>query len=130
MELIKDLAILVGRICIGSLFIWAAFEKIIHWHGTVAYAEKKKIPHASLALPLAVVIQVLGGLALFLGYYTRIGALVLILFIIPAAILFHNFWNVEGEERVIEKTFFMKDVAVFGSLLLLLVLGGGHFSIN
>lgn len=130
MDIIKDLALLVGRICIGALFIWAAFEKLIHWSATVAHVKQREVPYASLALPLAIAIQIFGGLSLFLGYQIRIGALILILFIIPATIRFHDFWNLEGTERTIEKTQFMKDVAIFGSLLYILVFGGGNFSMH
>lgn len=130
MEVIKDLAILVARICISSVFIWAAFEKLINWSGTVDYVKQKNIPYAALALPLAIAIQIFGGLSLLLGYQIRIGALILILFIVPAAIRFHDFWNLEGSVRTLEKTLFMKDVAIFGSLIMILVMGGGRFCLN
>lgn len=130
MDLIKDLAILIARICISSLFIWAAFEKLVHWGKTVEYVKQKNIPYATLALPLAIAIQVLGGLSLLLGYQVRIGALILILFIIPAAIRFHDFWNLEGSVRLMEKASFMKDVALFAGLIMILVIGGGRFCLN
>jgi putative oxidoreductase len=130
MEFVKDIILLIGRICISSLFIWAAFEKLIHWSTTLEYIKQKKIPYAAFALPLAVMIQVIGGLSIFFGYHIRLGALLLTLFIIPAAIRFHDFWNLMGIERVTEKTLFMKDVAVFGSLLLILAWGGGRFCMN
>ena len=130
MEILKDLALLVARICISSLFIWAAIEKMIHWRDTVVSIEKRELPYASLGLPLVLAIQILGGLSILLGYHVQVGALILILYIIPAAILFHNFWKYEETERLTEKIYFMKDVAIFGSLLLLLVFGGGRFGMN
>ncbi|MBS0605124.1 MAG: DoxX family protein [Verrucomicrobia bacterium] len=127
MDFLKDLALLIGRICISALFVWAAMEKLINWKGTVEYMKKKRLPLTSLALSLAVLIQIVGGLSICLGYQIRFGALLLILFIVPAALRFHDFWNLEGAQRITEKTLFMKDVAVFGSLLLILVWGGGRF---
>jgi putative oxidoreductase len=129
-EILKDLALLFGRVCVGSVFIWAAFEKLLHWHGTVDYAKRKNLPYVSLLLPAAVALQILGGLSLFLGYYARLGSLALILFIIPAAFRFHDFWNVQGEERVAEKIYFMKDIAILGGLILLLITGAGRFSMT
>jgi putative oxidoreductase len=128
MSVLSDFLILVGRICISALFLWAGSAKILHWKGTLEYMQSKKIKKPSLLLPLAIIIQMLGGLSLLLGYYTRIGALLLILFIIPSAINMHDFWNVPKENRTVERTLFMKDVAIFGSLLLLLVTGSGRFS--
>jgi|SRR5579872_3321418 len=130
MEELKNVLILVARICIGSLFLWAAWEKITHWSGTVLYMRERNLPQVSLFLPAVIVVQVLGGLGIIAGYQTRVAAVVLILFLLPAMVIFHNFWNFSGKERNIEKTLFMKDVAVLGGLLLLVVCGGGTISVN
>jgi putative oxidoreductase len=129
-EFFKDLAILIGRICISASFLWAALEKLFHWKGAAEYMRMKRVPYIWIALPSAIIMQIIGGLSLLLGIYTRVGAVILILFIVPAAIQAHSFWRVEGHERMNEKSFFMKDVAIFGALLLLLVLGSGRFAFS
>jgi putative oxidoreductase len=130
MAFFHDLLILVARICISSLFLWAGMAKVFHWSGTVEYMESKKLPRISLLLPAAILMQILGGLSLLLGYYIHIGVIILILFMVPAAIKMHDFWNLSDPERTLEKTFFMKDVAVLGALLLLFATGAGRFSIS
>jgi putative oxidoreductase len=128
MAVFDNLLILVARIFISSLFLWAGATKVIHWKGSAEYMQLKKLPTS--LLPAVILMQIIGGLSVLLGFETRIGALLLIVFVIPAAIKMHDFWNLQGEERTTQKTMFMKDVAVFGGLLLLLVTGAGSFAFN
>ncbi len=126
----ENLLILASRICISALFLWAGMSKLIHWKGTIDYMKTKNMPQIALFLPAAILMQLLGGVSLLLGYHTRIGALLLIVFLIPSSIKMHDFWNCSGPERTIEKTMFMKDVAIFGALLLLFATGAGSFAFD
>lgn len=128
MTAFENLLILVARILISSLFLWAGIAKLIHWKGSVDYMKSKNMP--SSLLPAAVLLQVLGGLSVLLGFEARIGTLLLIVFIIPAAIKMHDFWNLQDPDRTTQKTMFMKDAAVLGGLLLLLVTGAGRFAFH
>jgi putative oxidoreductase len=129
MTVFENLLILVARILISSLFLWAGSAKLIHWKGSAEYMKSKNMPTS--LLPAAVLLQILGGLSILLGYEARIGTLLLIVFIIPAAIKMHDFWNIQDPmERTTQKTMFMKDVAVLGGLLVLLATGAGRFAFN
>jgi putative oxidoreductase len=128
MDLMKSILILISRLCFSSVFLWAGAAMLFHWKDSVDSMKAKNMP--SVLLPAAVVMQLLGGLSLLLGYQARIGAVILIVFIIPTAIKLHNFWSVADTERNIEKTLFMKDVAILGGLLLILAFGAGHFSFD
>jgi putative oxidoreductase len=128
MAVFNDLLILVARILISSLFLWAGAAKVVHWKGSAEYMQSKKMPTS--LLPAAILLQLVGGLSVLLGFEARVGALLLIVFVIPAAIKMHDFWNLQGDERTTQKTMFMKDVAVLGGLLLLLVTGAGRFAFN
>lgn len=130
MEFLKNLLLLIGRIGISSLFIWAGFAKIRQWRGTVEYMKSRKIPWIGFSLPVAILVQIVGGLAVLLGYEIHFATILLIIFTIPAAVIFHDFWHFEDEMRTIEKTFFMKDMAIIGGLFLLLVSGTGAFAIQ
>jgi len=130
MDLLQNLIILISRMCICSLYLWAAWAKILDWKGTILYMRSKQFPLISLMLPIAIVMQIAGGGALFLGFYCRLGALILIAFTLPAMIKMHNFWRVDGDMRLIEKTFFMKDIAIIGGLLAILASGPGFFSVD
>jgi len=126
----QSLAALLGRICIGILFFWAGWTKIMDIEGTMSYMVSKQMPMVEFFLPAAIAMQNLGALSLIMGFLTRWGAALLIIFIVPASILFHNFWNLEGAVQLTEKIMFMKDVGVLGGLLLILAFGPGKYSID
>jgi putative oxidoreductase len=130
MNTFQSLAALLGRICIGLLFLWAGVAKLQGLEGTMAYMASKHMPFISFFLPAAIAIQVLGALSLITGYYARWGAAMLIIFIIPASIIFHDFWNLEGSERLTEMIMFMKDVGVLGGLLGIVAFGPGKYALN
>ncbi len=126
MELLKDLFVLLGRVCIGGMFLWAAYEKIKNWNATKAYMKKMDIPQLEFVLPIAIGVKVLGALMVLLGWHAHIGAFFLLLVAIPSAIKLHGFWTQDGGERQINQALFMRDLGVIGGLLLLLALGAGH----
>lgn len=128
MAVFNDLLILVARIFISSLFLWAGAAKAIHWKGSAEYMHTKKVPTSML--PAAILLQIIGGLSVLLGFEARVGALLLIVFVIPAAIKMHDFWNLQDPDRTTQKIMFMKDMAVLGGLLLLLATGAGSFAFH
>lgn len=130
MDFLLNVGILVSRICLCSLYLWAGWSKIWDWKVTVAYMQSKKIPYISVLLPLSIFCQLFGGMSVLLGWYARWGSLLLILFTIPATLAMHSFWKEIGPMRLVEKTFFMKDIAILGGLLLLTILGSGSFSLD
>ncbi len=130
MDFLQNFLVLLSRICICSIYLWAGWAKIADWKGTIAYMKSKNFPWISLMLPAAIIFQIAGGLSLLLGIYCRLGALLLIIFTIPAMIKMHNFWQVDDTMRTIEKTLFMKDIAIVGGLLAIFILGPGIFSLD
>jgi putative oxidoreductase len=126
-----SLALLFGRILLSIIFIAAALSKIFDWETTTKYVHMKKNRQFVIAvLPYVTALQLIGGLSLFFGFYTRAGALLLICFIVPASILFHNFWDEEGTERQIDAAMFLKNMAILGGLILLLAAGPGKVSLD
>ena len=131
MEFLQDLFSLVGRVLISCMFLWAAYEKITHWNASGDYLRKKKIPHVTYVLPIAATLQVVGGLFVLLGLMPRLGAFFLLVYMIPHTYMLHDFWKMnDGEGKLIEKLFFMKDLAIIGGLLVILSVGGGSFAIS
>jgi putative oxidoreductase len=128
MEAFLNLLILVARIFISSFFLWAGMTKVMHWKSTVAYMQTKKI--SSSLVPALMLLQLIGGISLLLGFEARIGALLLIAFVIPAAWKLHDFWNAAEADKVSQKSLFMKDIAILGGLLLILATGAGRFALN
>ena len=109
---------LTGRVLMSFIFIMAGISKIGAYAGTQGYMESMGIP--GILLPLVILLEVGGGLALLLGWQTRIAALLLAGFSVVSAIIFHaNFAD------QMQSILFMKNVAMAGGLLFL-VAGTTH----
>jgi len=115
--------VLLARLFLAHIFLLAGFGKITGYAGTQGYMESMGVPGA--LLPLVIVLEIGGGLALIVGLFTRWAALALALFCVAAAVIFHR--NFADQMQMIQ---FMKNFAMAGGLLLLYVHGGGAFSID
>lgn len=124
------LVALVGRILLSLIFLLSGVSKIMDWHGTMQFMASKGMPLVPFFLAGAVFIEIFGSLAVLLGYKARLGAFLLAIFIIPAAVIFHDFWNVQGAQHLTEKLMFMKDMAILGGLLQVLAFGPGSLSLD
>ena len=107
---------LVGRILLAHIFILSGLGKISGYAGTAAYMESMGVPGA--LLPVVIAAELLGGLALVVGYQTRWAALGLAVFSILSALIFHN--NVADQAQMIN---FMKNLSIAGGLLVLAQIG-------
>src|SRR4051812_45198228 len=85
-----------GRILLSAIFLLSGFLKIAHWSDTANMMAAHGMPAVPLLLGLAMLTEILGGLGLLLGCQTRLTAFVLFLYLIPATLIFHNFWAVSG----------------------------------
>ena len=109
---------LIGRVLMSAIFIMAGINKINGYAGTQGYMESVGVPGA--LLPLVILLEVGGGLAILLGWQTRIAAFLLAGFSVLSALVFHaNF----GDQ--IQSILFMKNLAMAGGLLFL-VAGDVH----
>ena len=90
MKTISGSYFLAGRILIGAIFLISGLNKIMQPAATRAYMEQAGLPMARVLLFLTILMEVGGGLSLLLGAYTRWGALLLLLFMIPTTLVFHS----------------------------------------
>ncbi len=121
---------LVGRVLMAILFLPAGVGKIFGFAGTVAYISSAGLPLATIAAIGAIVIEVLGGIALVLGIYTRISAIFLALFTLVASMVFHAFWSAPVEQAFVTQLLFTKNIAVIGGLLTIAAFGAGKYSLD
>ena len=121
---------LVGRLLLALLFIPAGFSKIGGFAGTVGYITSAGLPAPTLAAIVAIVVEVLGGLALAFGVGTRVAALALALFTAVAAFGFHAFWAVPADQQFMQQLLFYKNIAITGGLLVLAAFGAGAWSVD
>lgn len=114
---------LFGRILLGLLFLISGFGKITGYAATVGYMASKGVPGA--LLPLVIVTELLGALAIASGWKTRLVASLLAGYSVLAALLFHmNFAN------PVEAVMFLKNLSIAGGFLLLVVHGAGGYSLD
>ncbi len=120
----------VSRLLLVALFLPAGLAKISGFSGTVGYISSVGLPLASFAAAAALVIEVVGSLALLAGYGTRIAAVVLAVFTLVASVFFHAYWSVPAEQTFVTQLLFFKNVAVVGGLLALAAHGAGAWSLD
>lgn len=120
----------IGRVLLSLIFVASGVQKLLDWPGTVAYAEQHGLPAVQLMLVGAVIVEIGAGLSVLLGFYARVGALLLFLFLIPTTLVFHNFWRYEDMERMNQMQHFMKNVTIMGGLLIVVGFGSGGCSVD
>ena len=125
MEGWKALASLIGRILLALIFLKSGIGKIGDFTGTAQHMANHGMPIASFFLVGAIFFELVGSITVIFGYFTRVGALLLIIFLIPTTLIFHNIW-VDPKMMV----HFMKNLSMLGGLFILLTAGGGRFSLD
>lgn len=123
MKPLMDLFELGGRVFIALIFVVAGWSKITGYAGTQAYMESVGVP--GMMLPVVIALELGGGLLIITGFQTRIVAFLLSGFCLVSAALFHN--NFADQMQSI---LFMKNVAMAGGFLFLVVHGAGVFSLD
>ena len=109
----------LGRLAIVALFLPAGLAKLTGFAGTVGYIQSVGLPAPAAAAVLAVIVEIVGGVALLVGYQTRITAVVLAIFTFFASVFFHAYWSAPADAAFITQLLFFKNIAVIGGLLVL-----------
>ena len=129
--------LIVGRLCLSLIFLIAGFDKLLNlhdtekelitalteWQGhmssfqTLQNAFTFLVSWSSLLLITGVTFELLGGLMILTGFKDKLGAVLLILFLIPATLLFHDFWFLEDAPRQLQTIMFLKNLALIGGLI-------------
>lgn len=121
---------LIGRLLIVALFLPAGLGKISGFEGTLGYFASLGIPAPVFALVVTIVIEVIGSIALLVGFHTRLVAIVMAIFTLLAAVTGHAYWAAPADAAFIAQLLFFKNIAVMGGLLVLASAGAGSFSID
>lgn len=113
----------IARVMLGHLFLIAGWQKIGGYEGAQGYMESVGVP--GMLLPLVILLELGAGLAIIIGWQTKLAAAALALFTIASAVLFHH--NFSDQMQTI---MFMKNIAISGGLMLLAVYGAGACSLD
>lgn len=129
-DTITRLAAPAGRVLLSLIFIISGFQKITGYAGTQGYMEAMGIPGA--LLPLVILVELGGGIALLLGWQARIAALLLAGFSLLSGLIFHLIpgMGMEGMEAQMQTISFMKNVSIAGGMLMVVALGAGPVAID
>lgn len=121
--------VLLGRIFFAAIFLMAGPK---HFSAqTIAFAAGRGVPLASIAVPLSGLLAIAGGLSIVLGYKARIGAWLLVLFLVPVTLMMHNFWGIADPMAAqMQQVMFMKNLSMLGGALLIAHFGAGPLSLD
>jgi putative oxidoreductase len=126
---VNSLVTLAGRILFSIIFILSGF---FHFsQQDIAYAVHAGVPMANFLVPASGILALLGGLSILLGYRSKIGAWLLVLFLVPVTLAMHNFWAVKDPMMAqMQMAMFMKNVSMVGGALLISQFGAGPLSLD
>lgn len=128
-SLSQVVVVLLGRFLFVLIFLRSGVTNF--FKETIAYGTSHGVPLAWLAVPAAGVLALAGGLSVLLGYRAKLGAWLIVVFLVPASLTMHNFW-VATDPAVSQTQFFMfmNNVSMLGGALLISQFGAGPFSLD
>ena len=125
-----DWAGVIGRIGLAWLFLWSGYEKLANPAFTVAYMQSYGLPAADLSMWPALLLELVGGAMLVLGWKARWVALALAVYTVAATFIFHAYWSAPADQVMNEQIHFMSNLAIAGGLLLILAHGSGRYALD
>ena len=114
---------ILGRILLSAIFLINGIGKIFNYEGTIQYMENFDVP-GYLIIP-AITVEILFPILLIIGYYTKFSALVLSLFTLALAVIFHTEFS-----NQMQLMSFLKNIAIAGGFLIIFVYGPGKYSLD
>lgn len=118
-----------GRVFYSLIFILAVIN---HFSAdTVAYAVGHGVPFAGFLVPFSGLIATAGGLSILFGYHAKIGAWLIISFLVPVTLIMHNFWAItDPMQHMLQQVMFMKNLSMLGGAMVIAYFGSGALSFD
>lgn len=121
----------IARIMIALIFLMSAVgNKIPNFSSVAGYMGSEGVPAPQVMLIGAIAFLVLGSVSIMIGFQARIGATLLLIFLVLATYYFHDFWTLEGAEAQQQMIQFMKNLSLMGAMLFLIANGAGPMSLD
>jgi putative oxidoreductase len=121
--------VVLGRFLFATIFLTSGpfhFTKRV-----IGYAASQGVPLASIAVPVSGLMALAGALSILLGYRAKIGAWLIVLFLLPVTFMMHRFWTVVDPIMAqVQLTMFMKNISMLGAALLISQFGAGPLSLD
>lgn len=120
---------LLGRICFTAIFLMSSLG---HFTPTVIqFAAESGVPYASFLVPLSGAIALIGGLSVLIGYKAKLGAWLLVLFLVPVTFTMHKFWGLSDPmTSLLQQGMFFKNISMLGGAFFIAYFGAGPYSID
>lgn len=119
----------LGRVLFAIIFMRAAFAHFAS--GTIDAAAAHGVPVATLVVPLSGILAGVGGLLIALGFHARLGALMVVAFLVPVTLVMHRFWDLADPQlAAMQEAMFWKNTSMLGAALLILYWGAGPFGLD
>lgn len=122
--------VLLGRILLAAIFLQSGYDKVFNFARTVKLMASKNMPIPDLLLVPSIIILLAGGIMLLVGWKARWAAFALIVFMIPATLVFHSFWTYPEAQFVNQFHHFFKNLAIIGALFMVMGVGPGGMSFD
>jgi putative oxidoreductase len=122
--------LLAGRLLLAYIFVLSGFGKVMNFAGTAKYMAANGMPLVEVLLAGAIVIELIGGLMLAVGWKARWAAWAIFLFVLVASLVFHPFWAVPPEQVMMQTIQFQKNLAIMGGMLYVAFMGSGKLSVD
>lgn len=122
--------LLLGRLLLAYIFVMSGYGKIVGFAGTAKFMASKGMPMIEPLLVASIIIELVGGLMLAVGWKARWAAWAIFLFIIPATLIFHAYWAVPPEQAYGQMIHFQKNLAIMGGMLYVALMGPGRLSLD
>ncbi len=129
---LQALLTVIGRILLCTIFFMSAVgNKIPSFNHVAGYMSAEGVPAAKVMLAGAIAFLLTGSLSVIFGYRARVGATLLLIFLVLATYFFHDFWTLEDpgarQQQMID---FMKNMALMGAMLMIMATGSGPLSLD
>ena len=129
-DITRRYAPVAGRIIMALLFITSAYGKITAFDATATAMASRGMPLTQLLLVCAIAVELVGTALFVIGWHTRLAALALVVFMVPATLYFHNYWTYRPDQVRNQRNHFMKNVTILGALVFVMGMGAGPLSID
>jgi putative oxidoreductase len=130
-NMLQGVGSLLGRVMLVTIFLMSAIgNKIPNFSGVAGYMASEGVPLPKLMLAGAIVFLIAGSLSIIAGWQARIGAGLLLVFLVLATYFFHDFWTFEGQEQQMQTIQFMKNLGLMGAMVFLISNGSGTMSLE
>ena len=122
---------LIGRILFSLIFISSGLTHVFQLNQMSQYTASMGVPLPTVATLVTGIMILSGGLSILLGYKVKIGAILLVVFLIPTSFIAHAFWSIEDSmQSQMQMSMFMKNIAMTGGALMFYYFGSGPISLE